>query len=86
MEDSLQQILDYASLGYEVSFTHIFGKDAVLMRKQYSYRAHQALVCEQMFDHGDARDKHRLFLVLEFMYKDIQNQEETGNYSEQLSK
>jgi hypothetical protein len=86
MKNSLQQILDYASLGYEISFTQIFGKDAILMRKRYSHPANKPLVCEQMFNHGDARNNHKLHLVLEFMYRDIQKQEETGKYSERLSK
>jgi hypothetical protein len=86
MEDSLQQIIDYANLGYEISFTHIFGKDAVLMRKRYSYRAHQALVCEQVFDHEHIKDKEIFANLLNWMYNDIKDQEDKGVYRERLSK
>lgn len=86
MKDSLQQILDYAGLGYEISFTQIYGKDAILMRKRYSHPAQQPLISEQIFNHEHVEDKERFADLLNWMYDDIQEQEKKGVYKERLSK
>jgi hypothetical protein len=86
MKKSLQQILDYADLGYEISFTNIYGKDAVLMRKRYSHPAERALICEQIFDHEHVKNKGRFAHLLNWLYDDIQEQEKTRIYKERLSK
>ena len=46
----LDSCISYASLGYDVSLTNIYGKDAIRMVKRYSYKAERELICEQIID------------------------------------
>tara|TARA_R110002020_G_scaffold473991_2_gene704196 strand:- start:796 stop:1056 length:261 start_codon:yes stop_codon:yes gene_type:complete len=84
MKNSLDQILDYARLGYEISFTIAYGHEMILMKKAYSHPAEQSLISEQIFSHEDAREPQSLHSILGFLYKDIQSQEETGIYRKRL--
>lgn len=72
-------IKEYSALGYDVSLTNIFGKDAVKMVKRYSYVRKDSILCEQIIDHDNLTEE-RLQHVCDFMYRDIQNQEATGKY------
>lgn len=80
----LEQVLNYADLGYEISLISIFGKSAILMVKRHSHPAGKSLICEQIIEYGRLRDDDRLNEILSFMYNNIQEQEETGKYSERL--
>jgi hypothetical protein len=77
----LKMLLEYCSLGYDVYFTQLYGKDAITMTKRYSYKAERPLHCQQMFDH-EKIDLERLRSCLDFMYTDIQEQEESKKYYE----
>lgn len=81
-EQSLfQQLIDYSSLGYDVTLTRLFGKDAIRMVKRWSHKAQQPLVCEQIQDHKSLVEQDfRLNEVLQFLYDNIQEQEVSGNY------
>lgn len=72
---------NYCSLGYEVTLIRLYGKDAVRMKKVYSYKLEKPIYCEQIQDH-DTLTFYRLVKLLDFMYNDIQQQEETGNLYE----
>jgi hypothetical protein len=80
-EKLFQQLIDYSELGYDVTLTSLFGKEAIKMVKRYSYTAKQPLVCEQIQDHKSLLiDDFRLHQILQFLYDDIQEQEESGEY------
>lgn len=76
-------LLSYSSLGYDVSFTSIFGKDAIGMTKRYSHIAERELYCQQIFEH-DNMNLDRLRKVCDFMYENIQEQEKIGEYYEKI--
>jgi hypothetical protein len=76
----LQMFIDYAMLGYDVSFTSIVGHEGIRMIKRYSHPAERSLVSEQIFAYDEAKNEERLHSVLQFMYEDIQQQEETKDY------
>ena len=83
--DQLKAILSYAALGYEVSFTTVYGHEMVLMKKAYSHKAEKPLICEQIFKHEKAFDEKRFAELLDFMYEDIQEQEKTGIYTKRIN-
>jgi len=85
-EQSLfQQLIDYSSLGYDVTLTRLFGKDAIRMAKRYSHKAGQPIICEQIQNHESLiNQEFRLNEVLQFLYDDIQEQEVSGNYYSML--
>ncbi len=72
----------YSSLGYDISFTVIHGKEAIKMVKRYSSKAKRALICEQIQEHDQLKNPQLLHAVLEFLYNSIQEQEQTGKYYE----
>ena len=76
MTNSIQQIIDYAELGYEITLTKFGGRQTITMRKRYSYRADKSLVCQQSFDHKDVTDPNKFAALNQFMYSDIEKQEE----------
>jgi len=73
----------YSDIGYDVFFTKIFGKEGLKMVKRYSYKAERSLVCTQIFEYSEKNDKELRECLL-FMYNDIEEQEETGNYYEEI--
>jgi hypothetical protein len=74
-------IMEYAALGYEVTLTLLYGKEAIRMVKIYSHKAKAPVVCEQIQEHDILlKDESRFNEVLNFLYNDIQLQEETKNY------
>lgn len=73
----------YSDLGYDTFFTRIFGKEGLKMIKRYSYKAERPLTCTQIFEYSDKTEKD-LRECLQYMYDDIREQEETGNYFEEL--
>lgn len=80
--DFFKQLKDYCDLGYDISMTHICGKDAIRMIKRYSYKAEKPLYCEQIVNHEKLENEEYLQNVLDFMYNHIQQQEEKCNYYE----
>lgn len=76
--------LEYTSLGYDVYFTSIVGKDAITMTKRYSHKSESKLHCQQIYNHNKL-DEGSIRSVLEFMYNDIQEQEKTGEYKELIN-
>jgi hypothetical protein len=78
------KLKEYSDLGYDVMLTSFFGKDAIRMVKRYSYVAEKPLVCEQIYSHDDLINSDTLNRVLDFMYNDIKNQEETKTYKEPM--
>lgn len=82
MEDYLDAIISYAGLGYEITLITLYGKDAIRMRKAYSYKAERPLICEQVIHHEDLKNPEQRHKIFEFLYNDIQEQEKTGKYYE----
>ena len=82
MESYLDQCITYASLGYEVSLVHIYGKQAIMMVKRYSHPAEGPVHCQQIIDHSRMYDNDRVHDILQLLYDDIQEQENTGKYRE----
>ncbi len=82
MENYLDYCISYASLGYDVTLTTLYGKEAIRMVKVYSYKAERKLTCEQIIEHDNLKDPENLHRILDFMYNDIQRQEETKEYYE----
>jgi hypothetical protein len=82
MENNLfKSIIDYCLLGYDITLTNLYGKEAIRMVKRYSYIAERPLICEQIQGHDILlKDENRFDEVLNFLYNDIQLQEETKNY------
>lgn len=76
--------LNYDSLGYDACFTTFFGKDAVRLTKRYSHKAEKPLHCEQIFN-KESKTENDLREVFDFMYNDIKEQEDTGNYRKPLT-
>ena len=81
----LQMLINYASLGYDVSFTSIVGHEGIRMVKRYSHPAEKHLICEQVMPYDEAKDEERLHTILTFMYEDIQQQEKTGEYRSSIA-
>ena len=75
----IQMFLEYCGLGYDVYFTSIVGKDAIRMTKRYSHKAGKCVHCQQVIDH-DKLTEEKLRSILDFMYHDIEKQEETGQF------
>lgn len=73
----------YSNLGYDVFFTRIYGKEGLKMIKRYSYKAERPLICTQIFEYSDKTEKD-IKQCFQYMYEDIQEQEETGKYYEEL--
>lgn len=81
----MEKIIQYSALGYDITFTYIYGKEALRMVKRYSHKAEKSLCCEQIVDHEKLLyDEDRFLDIIRFLYKDIQNQEESGIYYEPL--
>ena len=80
----LEHCIEYIDLGCEVSLITIFGKDAIQMVKTYSHPAKRKLLCQQMWSHNRLTNEGQLFNILKFLYDDIQKQEETGEYREEI--
>lgn len=78
----LENIKHYSELGYDITLTSIYGKDAVRMVKRYSVPAERALICEQIVDHDEIGDNDYTFDFFNYMYENIQNQEQTKKYYE----
>lgn len=85
MEKRFEKLIEYSSLGYDITLTNLFGKDAIRMVKRYSHKAEKALYCEQVADHEQLLyDEDRFLDTIRFLYKNIQEQEETEIYYEPL--
>ena len=80
MKTYFEYMFHYACLGYDVSLTNIYGKDAIRMVKRYSYPAQRSLSCVQIQEHENLKDLDRLHDVLSYMYNNIEEQEKTENY------
>ena len=80
----LQMLIEYASLGYDFSLTNIYGKEAVQMIKRYSYKKEGPVKCLQMYEHEKIKNETEFSRILQFLYDDIQEQEKTGKYYEDL--
>lgn len=85
MEERFKKLIEYSALGYDITLTSLFSKDAIRMVKRYSYKSEKSLCCEQIADHEQLLyDEDRFLNTIRFLYKDIQNQEESGIYHEPL--
>ena len=84
MESYLQSVINYTSLGYEITLISLYGKDAIRMRKAYSYKAERPLICEQVIHYEELQDEEQRAKIFEFLYNDIQEQEKSGKYKESV--
>jgi hypothetical protein len=84
-ENLLQIILNYSSLGYDLIFTTIVGKDAIRMVKRYSHIAEKHIVSEQIYNHEELCNEKTLRSVANFLYNDIQEQEKTKTFRQSMS-
>jgi hypothetical protein len=75
--EGIEHFKHYCDLGYDVSFTMLFGKEGIRMNKRYSYKTESPIMCEQMFRYSEASDL-RLREALLFLYEDIREQELSG--------
>ena len=73
----LKTCREYSDLGYDLYLTSICGKDGIRMTKRYSYKFEGQVHSQQIWSH-DRLDKENLHTIVNFMYKDIQEQEESG--------
>jgi hypothetical protein len=78
----LEQLTFYCNLGYDITLTQLYGKDAIRMVKRYSHIAEKEVICEQIIEHDALRDEHYLNKVLTFMYENIEQQEKTKTFYE----
>jgi len=65
---------DYSDLGYDISLTSLYGKEAIRMVKRYSHKREGEIVCEQICCHENLKDLVRLHEIIQFLYEDIQRQ------------
>lgn len=75
-----ETIKSYSSLGYDISLTTLYGKDAIRMVKRHSHKRGSSIVCTQVSEHDKLDDLERFNDTVDWMYNDIQNQEETEEY------
>jgi hypothetical protein len=78
--DFLTTCKSYSALGYDISLTSLFGKEAIRMVKRYSKTAERHLVCEQIYSHDKLTDEWEVHKITQFLYDDIQKQEAEGIY------
>ena len=78
--DFLTACKSYSALGYDISLTSLFGKEAIRMVKRYSKPAERHLICEQIYSHDKLIDEWEVHKITQFLYDDIQKQEAEGIY------
>lgn len=82
MKTFLDYCIHYACLGYDVTLTSIYCKDGIRMVKRYSHPAERSLTCIQICDHESLKSIDKVHDILDYMYNNIQEQEQTGKYYE----
>lgn len=70
----------YSALGYDITLTFMYGKEAIRMVKRYSHPAKRHLICEQIYEHDKLNDEWEIHKITKFLYDDIQKQEAEGIY------
>lgn len=77
MDNFLKIMLEYQSLGYEITLTNVYGKDAIRMTKIYSHLSETPLDCLQVINLDILQDDIKLHDLTNFMYQEIRDKEES---------
>ena len=80
----LNDVISYAGLGYSISLINLYGKEAIRMEKEYSYKHKTNIISEQILEWSRLKDKNRRNHIFDFLYNDIKEQEETGKLYKKL--
>jgi len=78
-----ESIKSYSGLGYDISLTNVYGKEGVKMFKRFSYIRKAPVVCIQVVEHDELDDLEKFNDIIDWMYRNIEEQEKTGRYQEE---
>lgn len=72
----LKTCIDYCELGYDISLTSFFGKDAIRMVKRHSHVTEKSLSSVQVIDYDRLENEKPYFnYVARFLYEEIERKE-----------
>lgn len=75
--DYLKLCINYCELGYDISLTSVYGKEAIKMVKRYSHPAGDRLESIQIINHERLLDdKYYSSNVIRFLYEQIEERED----------
>lgn len=80
----LETCKSYSALGYDITLTFMYGKEAIRMIKRYSHPAKRHLICEQIYSHDKLNDDWEVHKITKFLYDDIQKQENGTIYRKSI--
>lgn len=80
----LQQCITYSGLGYDITVSHIFGKECLRMIKRLSRHKDEPVHTAQICNHSKLNNKEYLNGLISFLFADIAKQEESQEYKEKM--